>query len=322
MAVILDTDLLSPRERAGAVANAMELSGIPARVTHEPPPEQIFARIKLWQLGGGTTLMHRDGSGVCLTRSPRQARAVGPERFSLTVLGPGRWTYQQGRHERRVESAAPQVLLTDQTEPYEFNRIGGGETFALGVDHSVLGLPVDRVREAASRIEASPFLGLVRGHILQLSGALDTVPPGPALGMIGNAATELVRALVVSALADPDRQHAVTADSLALRISLFIDEHLTEPDLTPARIARVHHISLRQLYYVWSKSNEQTLGQWLISARLAAARRDLARPDAATQTISTVARRCGFLDTAHFARKFRQEYGMSPSEWRAIARQA
>jgi len=62
------------------------------------------------------------------------------------------------------------------------------------------------------------------------------------------------------------------------------------------------------------------LVQWLVSARLAAARRDLARPDAATHSVAAVARRCGFTDSAHFARKFRQRYGMSPREWRTIAR--
>ena len=321
MAIILDTDLLAPRDRADAVAAAMELSGIPARVTHEPPPDQIFAQINLWQLGAGTTLMHRNGSGVCLTRTPRQVRAVAPERYSLTVLGPGRWTYYQGQQERRVESVTPRILLTDQAAPYEFNRIGGGETFALGIEHAALGLPVDSVRKAAGRIESSPIHGLVRNYILQLSTDLDGVRASPVLGMIGNAAAELVRALVVSVLADPGQQSSVMTDSLALRISLYLNEHLTEPDLTPAKIARLHHISLRQLYKVWSRSNDETLVQWLGNARLARARSDLASPDAAASTISAVARRCGFVDSAHFARKFRQQYGISPREWRTIARQ-
>lgn len=321
MAVILDTDLLAPRDRADAVGHAMQQSGIPARVTHEPPPELIHARIKLWQLGGGTTLMHREGSGVCLTRTPRQVRAVAPERFSVTVLGAGRWTYTAGREELQVQSVQPRILLTDQAAPYQFNRIGGGETFALGIEHAVLGLPVDMVRAAAYRIERSPILPLVREYILRLSGDLDGLPAGPALAMVGNAATELARALVVSVAGDPDRQHLAITDSLPLRVSLYLGDHFREPDLTPSKVAAAHHISLRQLYKVWSKYNDQPLGQWIMAQRLAAARGDLARPDASQRTISAVARRCGFVDTAHFARKFRQAYGISPREWRTIARQ-
>lgn len=320
MVMVLDTDLLRPSERVDAIESAMQLSGIPAKVTHEPPPDQIYARINLWQLGGGTTMMHRDGSGVRLLRTPRQVRALAPDRISLTVLGPGRWTYSQGTYEARVESRSPQVLLTDQAAPYEFNRIGDGQTFALGIEHAALGLPIDQIRRAAERIEASPIFPLVRNHILQLSSDLDTIPRGPALAMVGNAATELVRALIVSATVDADRQHTTMTDSLEIRIELYLDERLHDPGLSPARIAHDHHISLRQLYNVWSKSHEQTIAAWIISRRLDAARRDLARPSASSQTISAVARHCGFVDTAHFARKFRQVYGMSPREWRVIAR--
>jgi AraC-like DNA-binding protein len=321
MAVILDTHLIPECDRADAVGQAMHQSGIPARITHEPPPDQIYARIKLWQLGGGTTLMHRDGSGVCLTRTPRQVRVAAPERFSVTVLGAGRWTYTAGRQDRQVNSTRPRILVTDQAAPYEFNRIGGGETFALGIEHAVLGLPVDQVRAAAERVESSPIYPLVRDHILRLSVDLDGIPPGPALAMVGNAATELVRALIVSTGADLDRQHSAITDSLPLRIRLYLGDHLREPSLTPAKIAAAHHISLRQLYNVWSRTNEQSLSQWIITQRLIAARGELARPDAAAHTISAIARHCGFIDTAHFARKFREAYGMSPREWRSIARQ-
>ena len=108
MAVILDTHLIPECDRADAVGQAMHQSGIPARITHEPPPDQIYARIKLWQLGGGTTLMHRDGSGVRLTRTPRQVRALAPERFSVTVLGPAAGPTPPGQQDAQVELARPQ----------------------------------------------------------------------------------------------------------------------------------------------------------------------------------------------------------------------
>src|ERR1700712_557938 len=216
MALILDTESLDPAGRAVAVSDAMQRSGIPARIPHEPPPERIYARIHLWSLGGGTTFMHRDGSGVCLTRTPGQVRAVAPERISVTVLGPGRWTYTQGRRNRQVESDVHQVLLTDQAASYEFNRIGSGHTYALGIDHATLGLPIDQVRSAAPLIESSPIYGLVRHHLLQMNDAIDAVPQGPALSMVGNAGAELVRALITSANQDSDRQHAVMTDSLPL----------------------------------------------------------------------------------------------------------
>ncbi|MGS0685907.1 helix-turn-helix transcriptional regulator [Nakamurella sp. GG22] len=320
MTVILDTDLLPRQERADAIEHAMQLSGIPARLTHEPPVDEVSARIELWALGGGTTLMHREGTGVCLTRTQRQVRAVAPERIAVTVLGPGRWTYAQGRHDQQVESPRPAMVLTDHAVPYEFNRIGGGETFSLNLDHSALGLPIDRVHAAVGLIASSPVYPLVRDNILQLNSTLIAEPAGPTWAMLGNAATELVRALIISATEDQARQYVSITDSLGLRIKLHVEAHVRDRDLTPSRIAHEHHISLRQLYNVWSRTNEQPLGQWIIAQRLDAARRDLARPDSRARTIAAVARDCGFVDTAHFARTFRQAYGMSPREWRAIAR--
>jgi hypothetical protein len=229
-------------------------------VTHEPPPEQIYARIRVWQLGGGTTLMHRDGSGVCLTRTPRQVRAVAPERISVTVLGPGRWAYVQGRLEREVESQVPKILLTDQSAlPVQPDR--RRSDLRVGYRTCRAGVPIEQVRAAARVVEASPIYPLVRNHILQLSAELDAVAPGAVLAMIGNAATELIRALIVSSSGDGDRQYAAMTDSLALRITLYLDEHLRDPELTPSRVAHDHHVSLRQLYNVWSKADDETLGQ-------------------------------------------------------------
>jgi AraC-like DNA-binding protein len=35
--------------------------------------------------------------------------------------------------------------------------------------------------------------------------------------------------------------------------------------------------------------------------------------------IAEIAFRCGFLDPAYFARRFRQRFGVSPRDWRASA---
>jgi AraC-like DNA-binding protein len=35
-------------------------------------------------------------------------------------------------------------------------------------------------------------------------------------------------------------------------------------------------------------------------------------------TIAAVARRWGFADATHFARRFRDAYGLSPREWRQL----
>src|SRR5205823_5058184 len=104
---------------------------------------------------------------------------------------------------------------------------------------------------------------------------------------------------------------------LLTRVRRYVLEHLTDPDLSPARIAHAHHISVRYLYKLWGQG-ELSLEQWIIGQRLERARSELARPEIGYRSIATIARICGFRDPSHFTRRFRAAYGMAPSEWRRV----
>jgi AraC-like DNA-binding protein len=75
-------------------------------------------------------------------------------------------------------------------------------------------------------------------------------------------------------------------------------------------------VSPRLLYAAWSR-NEVSLAAYVLRQRLELARRALVLGNVGpTPTIAAAARRCGFVDAAHFSRRFREAYGMSPREWR------
>jgi AraC-like DNA-binding protein len=57
------------------------------------------------------------------------------------------------------------------------------------------------------------------------------------------------------------------------------------------------------------------LSQWIITARLEGARRELARPGSRPGTVAATAHRWGFADSTHFSRRFRAAYGTSPRNW-------
>lgn len=103
--------------------------------------------------------------------------------------------------------------------------------------------------------------------------------------------------------------------SLVARIMAYARRHLSDPDLGPERIAVEHAISKRQLYVVLGRAGIR-LEQWLIGERLEAACRLLASPRHAALPVAAVAARCGFTSPSHFTRRFREAYGVTPSEWR------
>jgi AraC-like DNA-binding protein len=195
--------------------------------------------------------------------------------------------------------------------------LGGGETFSLSFDHTTLALPVDVIRAAVGRLEASPLFDVVRAHLLRVGRELQAIPPGPARAMLGNSMAELVRALITTTAQDTPAGRAALAETLRRRIADHLERHFADPDLTPAAIARAHNISLRQLYRVWA-AEELSLSEWIVARRLEEARRALAAVPVGATTIGAVARRCGFADAAHFSRRFRSAYGLSPRQWQAL----
>ncbi|MFE0711386.1 helix-turn-helix domain-containing protein [Streptomyces sp. NPDC058865] len=62
-------------------------------------------------------------------------------------------------------------------------------------------------------------------------------------------------------------------------------------------------------------------GRWIIRRRLEGARGELAVTERAPRTIEAVARSWGFPNPAHFTRRFRMAYGVTPGEWTRLARQ-
>lgn len=58
------------------------------------------------------------------------------------------------------------------------------------------------------------------------------------------------------------------------------------------------------------------LSRLIWKMRLDACRRDLADPRLRDRSVSDIAFSWGFNNAAHFSRSFRDEYGVSPREWR------
>lgn len=308
MALVLDTSMVAPADRAEAVRAAMRLARVPALLTHESE-ERIHARLSFWQLGEGAALMHRAGSGLVLRRTPGMVRRIAEDRLGFVLLSPGRWSFAQGAAERREQYADWGIMMVDQALPYEFGRYGDGATVSFNVDRAVLGLPGDLIRAAAPRLRASPVRRLVMEHLLGLTEALDQ--PAPVRSLLGSATVDLVRALVATT-ADPRVEQP--GEALLTQTKLYVRRHYGDPALDAARIARVHAVSVRRLYAVWA-GDAETLAGHIIRVRLEEARSLLA---VRTQPVAAVGRACGFVDMAHFARRFRQAFGMSPREWRAV----
>jgi AraC-like DNA-binding protein len=63
-----------------------------------------------------------------------------------------------------------------------------------------------------------------------------------------------------------------------------------------------------------------TVSEWIWRRRLERSRRDLTDPLHASDSIAQIALACGFADLGHFSRRYKEAFGTSPRDVRAILR--
>jgi len=104
-------------------------------------------------------------------------------------------------------------------------------------------------------------------------------------------------------------------DQLFARISNDIEARLNDVNLSPTRIADANGISIRYLYTLFNEQGE-TVSGWVRRRRLLRCRAELDGADTEA-SITEIAYRWGFNDSAHFSRLFKASFGMSPTQYRS-----
>jgi AraC-like DNA-binding protein len=151
-----------------------------------------------------------------------------------------------------------------------------------------------------------------------VSSFINSVSPEFLSGRLqnGDALTEAVLGTLISVLDVPD---VVPQDDLReahwLRVTRYIDANLDDGALSPAGIAAANRISVRYLHSLFQPKGTTVL-QHIIRQRLIRCQRELGNPSMARRSITDIAFSWGFHNATHFSRRFKDEFGMSPSEFR------
>ncbi len=132
----------------------------------------------------------------------------------------------------------------------------------------------------------------------------------------GDALAEATMGLLVNALGEERQCDSETLRGTQLmRVRQYIHENLPQPDLSPSQIATGNKISVRYLHWLFEPEG-LTVSQYIIQQRLIRCRRELANPLMFKRTITDIAFSWGFHNATHFSRRFKQEFGLSPYEFR------
>lgn len=174
-----------------------------------------------------------------------------------------------------------------------------------------LGAPALRARETGGQ-DAQGMDAVLGNFLGSLARQLPTLPDG-----VGQSLGETVTGLLVACLAAGRRARADQASLpgvLRVRTRQFIHAHLADAELNLDAVARAMRCSKRYLHKVF-EDEQVSLDRYIWQTRLERCRLEMLEQARERPLISQIAFSWGFNSSAHFCRLFKQQYGVSPSEY-------
>lgn len=215
------------------------------------------------------------------------------------------------------------VLLLPPGEPHRMAATQHSEYWALSFwmpgfvadgDARLLE-PFERVRDGAAAVVHIPdarqaFLeGLF--HELERVGRVARSPSG-TLDVVQRSLLTLILNEIGSAFSLSASGRA-TVNSVVIDSLRFIERNCHRR-LTLADVAAAVGRSPTYVTSLLKHATGRSAGEWMVSGRMAEARRMLLHSD---EMVDVIAERVGYADATHFTRMFRREHGATPAAWRA-----
>lgn len=267
-------------------------------------------------LVGNAVLADTTHSSCVTQRTPALATATGDNILLHIPLSGGFSIRQRGGGE---QDCGPGSIYLDPTEQPGVARFDGLHTnaFYLSLPRAALGPTADKL-SLRSRIALTPQWRLMLAYAQAVHKEAALLPPADLelsavhlqdLALLAIGADRDSEAIARGRGARVARLRAIKAD---------IERNLTDPDLTPRSIAAQHGISPRYLRSLFS-DEDTSFTDHVALRRLMLAHRRLSDPAQAGIPIGRIAAEAGFGDLSWFNARFRQRFGLTPSQVRALA---
>lgn len=257
---------------------------------------------------GALDLTDMTADGCTVVHDRLHQRAAARPGCCLLLQLSGDALIAQGGAE--VQLAPGDLTLVDGTRPVRFSFSERYRHLALrlarpGVAARLGGrIPVGRLLKGEDAVP-----DIMRGMMLSLARGAGTLPPDQTRKLLGSLVDVLGVALADSEMVDVETQ----AETRLTIIQRYIETHLSDPALTPQRIARANAVSKRQLYRLFEPQG-YTPARWLLERRLERCREALLSQQFARQSIGDIALAHGFTSFSHFSRSYKQRFGITPRE--------
>jgi AraC family transcriptional regulator, positive regulator of tynA and feaB len=226
----------------------------------------------------------------------------------------GRSVHFQDDREAVIEGGS--FFLLDPRKSFTGQFQKRGRIVSVRVPRQDLEARIGSAAPLAARALSShgPVAGLAYGFLTMLPARMDALE-GPAAARIAEQALDLL-ALAFSAESQALGLTLSSPRTVALTLlKAAIEARLHDQELKPAGAAAAAGISVRYANALLAQE-DTCLERYIFARRLERCRRALADPAQANRMIGDIAFSWGFSDLSHFGRRFKAEYGCSPSTYR------
>jgi AraC-like DNA-binding protein len=221
--------------------------------------------------------------------------------------------YQDGR-DAVVETG--DVLLVDPRRPFHVNVPKHTRSFVVKVPRSEMRARLGEVTMlTAQPIKPEGPVGALASNFFSMLAPRTAELDEPMGNKVAQQAFDLVALAFESEVMDRRAKLSSARATTLLRLKAIIEARLCDPELKPAVAASAAGISVRYANALLAQE-DTSLERFIMFRRLQHCYQALSDPTQSLRTVSDIAYSYGFSDVSHFARRFKAEFGCSPSECR------
>lgn len=269
-------------------------------------------------------IRHQDLGGlnvadICVNASlikrERGSASRGDDRFYFLVMQRQGVMGISAHHDEQFQLKPGEIALLDSSMAFEMQPQGLVRQLSVHICRDALDRAVSATAKRFGKLDNQSLSGRMLACLLR-EIAEDGTQQASA-GRDGDALQNALLSLLQPGL--PMDLDNSTIRPLRRMAEKLIQEALPKA-LSPTELAAQLNVSVRKLYRQFEMDGE-TICRYVQRQRLEGSARELADTSETAVSITSIAYKWQFTDSAHFSNAFKRHFGMSPSEYRAAQHQ-
>ncbi len=280
-----------------------------------PKAHKLFNDLLIYPWGKGVRLSPIRSNPCSLERLSQEPTDIMHDCYFAVVLTSGQYRLEQGG--REVYLKPGEMSLYDATQPHRIDIPSQFSKILVSIPRQMLTQRIPNIGNlTAVKIPTCQGVGAVTSGLIRSTVShLHTFEQSQFLEM-----TEAVIDLfalsvgqVNKGLPNLTRHRQLTL----VRVKGYIEQHIADRKLNTQAIAAGTGLSARYINNLFNDENT-SLMRYVTVQRLEKSRRQMTSAQCEGVSITNIAMQCGFYNMSHFSRAFRQQYGVSPRQYRAL----